>query len=108
MEHSFTEIIYNILKKNYPRNYKSIFDNSLLLQYINQKTKSANKGAKARSSFSNLYALYVIIEDYIENDYHKKIMIIQIQKEQCLLSYLIDKDSYHLGINYKIILLIIG
>jgi len=32
---------------------------------LNEKTRSTNRGSKARGSFANLYAIYVIIEDYI-------------------------------------------
>jgi len=43
-----------------------------LLQYLNLKTVSATRGSKARSSFANVYAVYVLIEDYIEHGYHRK------------------------------------
>ena len=72
MEHTFTVNIKTILEKNFPENAEEIFKNSLLLQYLNEKTRSANKGSKARGSFANLYSLYVIIEDYLKNEYHKK------------------------------------
>jgi hypothetical protein len=39
---------------------------------LNEKTRSANRGSKARGSFANLYALYVIIEDYIAKKFNKK------------------------------------
>lgn len=75
MEHTFTNNIKAILEDSFGEDAAVIFDNSLLLQYINLKTRSANKGSKARSSFATLYALYVIIEDYLvkgfdeENNY---------------------------------------
>jgi len=72
MEHQFTAKIKSILKKHFSKASIDIFEKSQLLQYINFKTKSASKGAKARGSFANLYALYVIIEDYIEKGYDKK------------------------------------
>lgn len=46
-----------------------VFRKSPLLQYIDKKTKSANKGSKARGSFGNLYAIYVILEDYIKKGF---------------------------------------
>lgn len=67
--HSFTEIIFNIIEDNFGDKAKLIFKESELLQYINLKTKSANSGAKSRWSFANLYALYVVIEDYLEGDF---------------------------------------
>jgi len=72
MEHSFTNNIKTILKQEFGKNAELVFEKSLLVQYLNEKTRSANKGSKARSSFANLYAIYVIIEDYIDKEYNKK------------------------------------
>ena len=72
MEHIFTNKIKGILNNNFGENADDIFDKSHLLQYINEKTRSAGKGSKARSSFANLYAIYVIIEDYLANNFDKK------------------------------------
>ena len=72
MEHIFTASIKKILLKNFDENSIEIFEKSQLLQYINEKTRSASKGSKSRSSFANLYAIYVIIEDYIANGFDKK------------------------------------
>lgn len=72
MENIFTANIKSILEKCFGKNAEDIFNKSQLIQYINEKTRSANKGSKSRSSFANLYALYVIIEDYIANGYDKK------------------------------------
>lgn len=66
MEYQFSLKIEEILKKHFEDASVHILDKSQILQYICLKTKSANKGAKARGSFANLYALYVIIEDYIK------------------------------------------
>lgn len=72
MGNTFTTNIKTILHQHFGKDAESIFANSQLLQYINEKTRSANKGAKTRSSFANLYALYVLIEDYIAHGYDKK------------------------------------
>lgn len=72
MEHSFTKNIKQVLSNHFNDKGEEIFEQSLLIQYLNQKTKSATKGAKARASFANIYAIYVIIEDYLENDFDKK------------------------------------
>jgi hypothetical protein len=72
MEHVFTSNIKEILQKNFGKNTDDIFDKSQLIQYINEKTRSAGKGSKARSSFANLYAIYVILEDYLANNFDKK------------------------------------
>lgn len=71
MEHTFTANIKQVLEKNFGELSEDIFANSQLIQYINLKTRSANKGSKARSSFANLYAIYVIAEDYIANGFHE-------------------------------------
>lgn len=72
MEHTFTGNIKSVLNKKFGNDADEIFKTSDLLQYINLKTRSANKGSKARSSFANLYAIYVIIEDYLAQDFDKK------------------------------------
>lgn len=70
-EHSFTGIIRNVLTTLFGKNAETILESSLLIQYLNEKTKSANKGSKARGSFANLYSIYVVVEDYINHGYHK-------------------------------------
>lgn len=72
MEHTFTANIKSILNNNFGFDSDEIFKNSNLIQYINFKTRSANKGSKARSSFANLYAIYVLVEDYMDNHFVKK------------------------------------
>ncbi len=71
MQHTFTANIKSVLKKHFGKDADNVFEKSHLIQYINLKTRSANKGSKARSSFANLYAIYVIIENYIEKGFHK-------------------------------------
>ena len=61
MESMFTENIKTILGKHFERNADEIFKISPLIQYLNRKTKSANKGSKARGSFANVYAIYVLV-----------------------------------------------
>ena len=70
MIHPFTAVILATLEKHFPDNGQTIFDLSPLLRYLNLKTRSANKGSKSRSSFANLYALRVLIEDYIAGGFH--------------------------------------
>lgn len=72
MEHEFTTKIREILTKKYKNATNDLLEKSLLLQYINIKTKSAQRGSKSRSSFGNIYAIYVLIEDYINKGYVKK------------------------------------
>lgn len=67
--HSFTGKIISILKDEFGDDAIYIFENSPILGYLNIKTKSAERGSKSRGSFANHYALYVIIEDYINKGY---------------------------------------
>ena len=72
MNHSFTSKIIEEAEREFNGLGRTIFELSPLLQYINKKTKSADRGSKARSSFANLYALYVLIEDYVNKGYLEK------------------------------------
>lgn len=71
IKHSFTENIDIILSRHFGDLGQSIFKESYLIQYLNSKTRSASRGSKSRGSFANLYAIYVLVEDYIENGYHE-------------------------------------
>jgi len=72
MEHDFTPVISEVLTRRFGGAAQDLFDKSPLLQYINLKTVSATRGSKARSSFANLYAIYVLVEDYVAHGFHKK------------------------------------
>lgn len=65
MRHQFTQTIVDVLERHFPGSGEDIFASSSLLQYLNVKTRSANRGSKSRGSFANHYALYVLVEDYI-------------------------------------------
>ena len=68
-EHSFTLVIKDILSQAFAELADDIFYRSELLQYLNIKTISASRGSKARSAFGNIYAVYVLIEDYRKRGY---------------------------------------
>ena len=70
MKHPFTSKILEILEKNFPTDFEQIYSNSELLNYINFKTKSANRGSKSRGSFGAIYSIYTLVEDYIQNGFH--------------------------------------
>lgn len=69
MRHAFTPKIMEILEGEFGDLAQEVFDKSPLLQYLNIKTKSAERGSKSRSSFGNLYALYILAEDYARKGY---------------------------------------
>lgn len=71
MEHEFTAHIKQILAQELGNDSEAIYEISPLIQYLNIKTRSATSGSKARGSFANLYAIYVLVEDYLNNGlYH--------------------------------------
>jgi len=72
MEHEFTKQIRMILVSAFGDASEDIYEKSPLLQYLNIKTKSATRGAKARGSFANIYAIYVLAEDYLQNKFDKQ------------------------------------
>ncbi len=63
--HDFTDTILDILDNAFSNLSDRIFDSSELIQYLNIKTRSASRGSTARGSFANHYAIYVLVEDYI-------------------------------------------
>ena len=65
MNHQFTATIVEILDRHFGGVGEDILAASPLLQYLNVKTRAANRGSKSRGSFANHYALYVLVEDYI-------------------------------------------
>ena len=72
MEHEFTQQIKRILESIFGSAAEDIYEKSPLLQYVNIKTKSATRGAKARGSFANIYAIHVLVEDYLHNKFDTK------------------------------------
>lgn len=72
MEHEFTLQIKEVLASSFGEEWEEVYLNSSLLQYLNIKTVSAVRGAKARGSFANIYAVYVLVEDYLKNEFDKR------------------------------------
>ncbi len=67
--HDFTQTILETLEEHFGESASDIFSSSPILGYLNTKTKSAHRGSKARGSFANHYALYVVVEDYIQKGF---------------------------------------
>lgn len=91
-EHSFTSTIRKVLYSFFGNNSEAVFESSLLIQYLNEKTKSANKGSKARGSFANLYSIYVVVKDYIDHNYHKAKKGKYADYEGAIFSYLFKRQ----------------
>jgi hypothetical protein len=69
--HEFTAEILAILERFFGDVASELFERSELLQYINIKAKAATRGSKSRAGFANHYAIYVLVEDYIQNGFHE-------------------------------------
>jgi uncharacterized protein (UPF0335 family) len=67
--HNFTNEIISIIDHYSENNGNEILDNSEIIQYLNIKSKAANRGSKSRAGFANHYAIYVLIEDYITGEF---------------------------------------
>lgn len=65
------EFIINILKKFFPKEYQSIYDGSLLLQYLDKKMKAVHGDSKSRRSLASIYAIYSILYFY-RNDFYNQ------------------------------------
>ena len=61
-----------ILASEFGKAAEAVFEQSPLIQYLNIKTRSATRGSKARGSFANLYAVYVLTEDYLSHEFEKR------------------------------------
>lgn len=72
MEHAFTKTMTEILQTHFGDQAEDIYTSSDLINYLNIKTKSASRGSKSRGSFANIYAIYVLVEDYIARGYHER------------------------------------
>jgi len=70
--HSFSNKIIEILKEEFGEKNQDVFDKSFIIQYLNIKTRSADSGSKSRGSFANIYAIYVLVEDYVKKEFYKK------------------------------------
>lgn len=63
--------IKEILMEDYPVEYQSIYDNSMLLQYLDKKMKAVHGDSKTRRSLANIYAIYSILYFYQDDFFHK-------------------------------------
>jgi len=69
--HDFTGEIIAILDRKTKGHGEDILGKSEIIQYLNIKTKAANRGSKSRAGFANHYAIYVLIEDYLSGGFDK-------------------------------------
>ncbi|MCY4171514.1 MAG: restriction endonuclease [Bacteroidetes bacterium] len=68
--HGFTQTILDVLSEYTNTNANDVLERSSLIQYLNIKTEAANRGSNARASYGNHYAIYILVEDYLNQNYH--------------------------------------
>ncbi len=73
-KHNFTKTITAIIGRHTEVGGDEVLKRSEIIQYLNLKTKAANRGSKSRAGFGNHYAIYVLVEDYLNGkfDEHEK------------------------------------
>lgn len=59
----------DILKDYFKDDYEKILNNSLLLKYLEIKTRSVDSSSKSRANYGNLYAIYVLVKDYVDKKF---------------------------------------
>ncbi|VEG91153.1 hypothetical protein [Legionella spiritensis] len=69
LKHDFTDKIIEIINNHFDGLGEDILRASEIIQYLNIKTKAANRGSKSRAGFANHYAIYVLVEDYLNKGY---------------------------------------
>lgn len=65
------DFIREILEEYFPIDNQYIYDNSLLLQYLDKKMKAVHGNSKTRRSLANIYAIYSILFFYQDDFYNK-------------------------------------
>ena len=65
------DFIKEILVEDYPVEYQSVYDNSLLLQYFDKKMKAVHGDSKTRRSLANIYAIYSILYFYQDDFFNQ-------------------------------------
>lgn len=64
------DFIKEILTKEYPVDYQSVYDGSLFIQYLDKKMGAVHGDSKKRRSLANIYAIYSILNYYIDDFYN--------------------------------------
>nr|WP_321226845.1 hypothetical protein [uncultured Psychroserpens sp.] len=72
MSKSFDDKIKDILKDEFGDEAEAIYKSSRIIQYLKIKTKAADRGSKSRASYGNLFAIYVLVEDYLKEGFNTK------------------------------------
>lgn len=66
----FALAVEELLTKRYGRETAAkLLAQSPMIGYLIRKTRAANRDSKSRGSFANLYAIYVLVEDYLTHGF---------------------------------------
>lgn len=65
------DFIKEILAEDFPADYQKVYDESMLLQYLDKKMKAVHGDSKTRRSLANIYAIYSILYFYKEDYFNK-------------------------------------
>ncbi len=66
------QFIEDILEKHFPCESKKIYDKSPLIKFLDSKMGAINGNSKSRRSLGTIYAIYSIINFYIEEFYNEQ------------------------------------
>lgn len=65
------DFIKEILKEDFPVNFQQIYNESMLLQYLDKKMKAVHGDSKTRRSLANIYAIYSILHFYQDDFFNQ-------------------------------------
>lgn len=65
------KFVKEILIEVFSSQYQSIYDNSMLLQYLDKKMKAVHGNSKTRRSLANIYAIYSILHFYKDDFFNQ-------------------------------------
>ncbi|MCM1048373.1 MAG: hypothetical protein NC433_08105 [Clostridiales bacterium] len=60
------DFVVSIMNEEYNMEGKNVFQESLLIQYLNSKMNAVNGNSKSRRNFANIYAIYSLLVAYKE------------------------------------------
>ena len=60
------DFVATIMYEEYNEEGKKVYQESLLIQYLNSKMNAVNGNSKSRRSFANIYAIYSLLVVYKE------------------------------------------
>lgn len=64
------DFIKDILIEEYKGKYLDVYNNSEIIKYLDKKTGAIEGNSKTRRSLGNIYAIYSVLQAYIEDGYY--------------------------------------